>query len=204
MPNSSDSTQTTQTTAPTASSPLFTRLRNLVVVLVAVGLSVAIFLGLQTSSNTATLAAMADESAPLAVALNNGKPTLMEFYADWCTACQAMAQDMGELKQAYGDRVNFVMLNVDNSKWLPEMLRYRVDGIPHFVFLNPEAEPIASTIGEQPRTIMAANLEALATGADLPYAQTRGRMSEVEAATAPKPRSDDPRSHGSQVVVPAL
>lgn len=176
-----------------------TRLRNLVMVLVAIVLSGAMFLGLQTGSNTATLAAMAESATPLMVALNNGKPTLMEFYADWCTACQAMAADMGALKQDYGDQINFVMLNVDNSKWLPEMLRYRVDGIPHFVFLNAEAEPIASTIGEQPRTIMTANLNALVSGSSLPYAQARGRISEVEAATAP-PRSDDPRSHGSQVV----
>lgn len=176
------------------------RLRNLVIVSVAVILSAAIFLGLQTGSNTASLAAMAETSTPLTEALGNGKPTLMEFYADWCTACQAMAQDMNELKQEYGDRVNFVMLNVDNSKWLPEMLSYRVDGIPHFVFLDPEGDAIASTIGKQPRTIMTSNLDALAIGSPLPYAQSKGRISELESATAPAARSDDPRSHGSQVV----
>jgi len=188
-----------QPTPPSNSSTLAMRLRNLVIVSVAVILSAAIFLGLQTGSNTASLAAMAETSTPLTEALGNGKPTLMEFYADWCTACQAMAQDMNELKQEYGDRVNFVMLNVDNSKWLPEMLSYRVDGIPHFVFLDQEGGAIASTIGEQPKTIMASNLDALASGASLPYAQSKGRMSELEAA-APAARSTDPRSHGSQVV----
>jgi thiol-disulfide isomerase/thioredoxin len=179
---------------------LAARLRNLVIVLVAVILSVAIFLGLQTGTNTASLAAMAETSVPLSQALSNGKPTLMEFYADWCTACQAMAQDMADLRQSYGDRVNFVMLNVDNSKWLPEMLSYRVDGIPHFVFLDAEGETIASTVGEQPRTILTSNLEALSTGAPLPYAQSKGRMSELESAP-PTTRPDDPRSHGSQVVI---
>lgn len=187
---------------PTPSSPatLAVRLRNLVIVLVAVILSVAIFLGLQTGTSSTSLATMAETSMPLNQALSNGKPTLMEFYADWCTACQAMAQDMAELTQTYGDRVNFVMLNVDNSKWLPEMLAYRVDGIPHFVFLDGEGGSIASTIGEQPRTIMASNLEALVAGAALPYAQSRGRTSELEAAAVPPSRPADPRSHGSQVV----
>jgi thiol-disulfide isomerase/thioredoxin len=184
---------------PPQLSALATRLRNLVIVLVAVILSTAIFFGLQSGSNSGSLEATAEAATPLEVALGNGKPTLMEFYANWCTSCQAMAKDMEALQQEYGDRVNFVMLNVDNTKWLPEMLHYRVDGIPHFVFLNSAAEAIASTIGEQPHTIMAANLDALATKAPLPYVQTRGRISEVEAASKASP--DDPRSHGSQVVV---
>jgi thiol-disulfide isomerase/thioredoxin len=178
-----------------------TRLRNFVIVIVAVLLSASVFLGLQTGTSTASLAAMAETSVPLEEALSNGNPTLMEFYADWCTSCQAMAQDMTELKTEYGDRVNFVMLNVDNTKWLPEMLHYRVDGIPHFVFLDRTGETLASSIGEQPRTIMAANLEALMTGNSLPYVQAKGRISGLEAI-APSARPDDPRSHGSQVVSP--
>lgn len=175
--------------------------RNLVLVLAAVALSVALFLGLQGGSNTGSLAAMAKSAVPLETALANGKPTLMEFYADWCTSCQAMAKDMSELRQDYGQQVNFVMLNVDNSKWLPEMLHYRVEAIPHFTFLNAQAEPIASTIGEQPRPIMTANLQALAATEPLPYIQQRGRISQVESSVMPKSSAgEDPRSHGAQVL----
>ena len=72
-----------------------------------------------------------------------------------------MAPDIAALEGQYGDKVNFVMLNVDNTKWLPEMLKYRVDGIPHFVFLGKQGESQAEAIGDQPRTIMANNLEAV-------------------------------------------
>ena len=187
---------------PTPFSPrsLPTRLRNLVIVIVAVVLSGAVFFGLQTGSDTGSLAAMAVTATPLETALTNRKPTLMEFYADWCTSCQAMAKDMSELKATYSDRVNFVMLNVDNSKWLPEMLHYRVDGIPHFVFLDRQGESLASTLGEQPRSIMAANLDAMIAEAALPYVRERGRVSEVEARVAPKASPTDPRGHGAQVV----
>ena len=177
-----------------------TRLRNLVIVLVAIALSVALFLGLRTQTHSVSLATLGEESTPLEVALGNGKPTLMEFYADWCTVCQAMAPDIDQLKQQYGESVNFVMLNVDNSKWLPEILKYRVDGIPHFVFLNKEGEAIAQSIGEQPRTIMATNLEALVAGLSLPYAQGGGQVSKFGAPVAPSSGADDPRRHGSQVV----
>ena len=169
LPNSAPQPSQTQSAHPQPAQPqptasnLATRIRNLAIAFVAIVLSTALFFGLQTDSDSGTLAAMAAVSMPLETALTNGKPSLMEFYADWCTSCQAMAKDMGELEHQYGDRVNFVMLNVDNSKWLPEMLHYRVDGIPHFVFLNAQGEAIASTIGEQPRTVMAVNLEAVIT-----------------------------------------
>ncbi|MBV8885770.1 MAG: thioredoxin fold domain-containing protein [Chroococcidiopsidaceae cyanobacterium CP_BM_RX_35] len=177
------------------------RVRNLLIVLVATVLSLALFLGFQTQTHSVSLTSLDEESVPLEVALGNGKPTLMEFYANWCTVCQAMAPDMEQLKQQHGDSVNFVMLNVDNTKWLPEMLKYRVDGIPHFVFLNSKAEAIAQTVGEQPRIIMASNLEALVAGSPLPYAQGSGQVSRLAASVAPtKSEPDDPRSHGSQVV----
>lgn len=199
--NSADSSATPSTPATRPSEPaLATRIRNLIIVFVAVVLSTAIFLGLQTETSSASLSTLAEESTPLEVALGDRKPILMEFYANWCTSCQAMAGDMTELKQEYGDRVNFVMLNVDNTKWLPEMLHYHVDGIPHFVFLGADGEAIASVIGEQPKAIMAANLEALGADQPLPYVRAKGQVSQVAAPTTPQVSEDDPRSHGAQVV----
>lgn len=181
-------------------STVGTRFRNLLIVLVAIALSVALFLGLQTEKNSVSLTTLDEQSTPIEVALGNGKPTLMEFYANWCTSCQAMAPNIAQLKQQYPESVNFVMLNVDNTKWLPEILKYRVDGIPLFVFLNNDGVAIAQTIGEQPRTVMAANLEALVAGLPLPYAQSGGQVSKFEAPVAPDSGADDPRLHGSQVV----
>ena len=174
------------------------RVRNLLIVIVAIALSVALFLGIRSQNTDVSLTALDEKSTPLEVALSNGKPTLMEFYANWCTVCQAMAPDIAHLEQEYAD-VNFVMLNVDNTKWLPEMLKYRVDGIPHFVFLDRQGEAIASVVGSQPRTIMATNLEAMLADSPLPYAQTSGQVSKFTAPVAPAAK-DDPRSHGSQVV----
>jgi thiol-disulfide isomerase/thioredoxin len=195
--NSPDSVPTPPQTPEVTSG---TRIRNFLIALVAIALGVALFLGLQTKTDGASLETQATQSTPLEVALTNGKPTLMEFYANWCTSCQAMAKDLGELKQQYADSVNFVMLNVDNTKWLPEILNYRVDGIPHFVFLGQDGKAIAQTIGEQPRTVMTANLDALITDKPLPYAQGNGKVSAFESpVSANQPPQDDPRSHGAQV-----
>ncbi|WP_414544565.1 thioredoxin family protein [Nostoc sp. CCY0012] len=176
------------------------RVRNFLIAIVAIALSVALVLGLQTETNSASLTDLDQASTPLEVAISNGKPSIVEFYANWCTVCQKMAPDIAQLEQEYTDKVNFVMLNVDNTKWLPEMLKYRVDGIPHFVFLDNNGETIAQAIGDQTHTVMASNLEALVAGSSLPYAQTSGQVSKFSAPVAPANSQDDPRSHGSQVV----
>jgi thiol-disulfide isomerase/thioredoxin len=196
-PNSPDSTSTSTQTPETS---LGQRIRNSLIALVALGLGVLLFLGTQTQTGAVSLDAQAEASTPLEVAISNDKPTLMEFYANWCTSCQAMAKDLGELKEKYADSVNFVMLNVDNSKWLPEILNYRVDGIPHFVYLSQDGNAIAQAIGEQPRSILEANLDALVASVPLPYTQGSGKVSEFAApVSATNTTPDDPRSHGAQV-----
>ncbi|MEM6715268.1 MAG: thioredoxin family protein [Cyanobacteria bacterium P01_D01_bin.6] len=199
--------QSTQSsTSPNAATTpnLATKARNLLVVSVAMILSVLVVMGVRTQTPAASLETLAAESTSLEVALTNEKPSFMEFYANWCTSCQAMAGDMASLRTAYGNDVNFVMLNVDNNKWLPEMLHYRVDGIPHFVYLNEQGEPVTAVIGEQPKAVIASNLEALIAGDTLPYQQGLGQTSDLETPAARSAvltqtnRSDDPRSHGAQ------
>jgi thiol-disulfide isomerase/thioredoxin len=194
------STSPSQATVPS----LAKKVRNLLVVSVAVVLSVLVVMGVRTTTPAASLETLAVASTPLEEALTNEKPSLVEFYANWCTSCQAMAGDMAELQTTYGNDVNFVMLNVDNNKWLPEMLHYRVDGIPHFVYLNEQGEPVTAAVGEQPKAVIASNLDALIDGEGLPYVQGMGQASRLESPSArgaiirSAGRSDDPRSHGAQ------
>lgn len=198
-PNSPNSTVSAAPKTMEAKSTA-TRIRNLLVVLAAIALSVSIFFGMKTQTPSSSLTEMAKASTPLETALANGKPTLMEFYANWCGSCQAMAKDLSEIKQKYAEPMNFVMLNVDNDKWLPEVSKYRVDGIPHFVYLNDRGSAVAQTIGEAPRSIMEENLEALIAGKPIPHSQSSGQVSDFTPATGPvKASSSDPRVHGSQV-----
>ncbi len=176
-----------------------TRVKNFLIAIAAIALTIALSIGLRMETNAVSLASLEKQSTPLAVAVSNGKPSLIEFYADWCTSCQAMAGDIGLLEKQYADKVNFVMLNVDNTKWLPEVLKYQVDGIPHFVFLAGDGQEIAQAIGKQPRAIMANNIEAL-IGGGLPATQSSGQVSKFAAPVTPSGNNDDPRLHSSQVV----
>lgn len=189
----SDSSNTSS--APKAEqSSITTQFRNLLVVVIAIALSIVLFISSRQQTEQPSLSTLAANSTPLDVALINQKPTLMEFYANWCTSCQAMADDMQSLKDEFGDSVNFVMLNVDNNKWLPEILKFDVDGIPHFVFLDAEGDVLASTIGQQPRSILAENLSTLTAEGTLSNPQVIGQTSTFQPAV--KGNNDDPRSHG--------
>jgi thiol:disulfide interchange protein len=182
----------------TASAPQ--RLRNFAIAIVAIVLVVALGLGLRTQTSGASLEAQAAQAQPIDVALKNGKPTLMEFYANWCTSCQAMAADLAVVKSRFGDRVNFAMLNVDNTKWLPEVTKYRVDGIPHFVFFDARGQVLAQAIGEQPRQILEAKLSALAAGETLSSSSATGEVSALSTKVTPnsaKAPKTDPRAHGA-------
>ena len=198
--NPSSSTAAPNSNTPNPDPPsTATRLRNFAIVVVAIFLSVAIVLGLRTETGVASLSEQAQASTPLEVALSNNKPTLMEFYANWCTTCQAMAPQMQQLKESYSDRVNFVMLNVDNTKWLPEVTEYNIDGIPHFVFIDRSGKALAQAIGEPPRTVLAENLDALiANHTSLPHDRITGQTSDFDPKGVPNSgSSDDPRSHGA-------
>ena len=88
-------------------SPVNNSARNIIIAIAAVILSVALFLGLQTETSSTSLESQVKKSTDLTVALNNNKPTLTEFYADWCTSCQAMAGDLAQIKAEYGESRQF-------------------------------------------------------------------------------------------------
>ncbi len=171
-----------------------TQLRNGLVAIAAVLLALALFVGLRTEKLGVSLAGLAERSVPLETAIAGDRPILLEFYADWCAVCQAMAADGEALRREFGDRVDFVMLNVDNRKWLPEMQRYQVDGIPHFVFLDATHQPQGTAIGRIPLTAMQENLIALLNRQSLPHAQWTGDRSFTTGTGVPFPV--DPKAHG--------
>jgi thiol-disulfide isomerase/thioredoxin len=171
------------------------RLRNGLVAALAVLLAAGLFLANQARQAGTSLAALAAEAVPWEEAQANGKPSLVEFYADWCTTCRSMAPLLANLKKEFAQQINFVMLNVDNPKWLPELSRYRVNGIPHFLFLDSQGEVVGSTIGEQPASVLRANLLALAAGDPLPLTQP-GPVSALQPGGPVLPAQPDPRTHG--------
>ena len=79
------------------------------------------------SASGPNLATLEASAVPLDAALRSGRPTVVEFYADWCEVCKEMAPAVYEAEKVYSGEVNFAMLNVDNVKWGDELeVRVRV------------------------------------------------------------------------------
>ena len=63
----------------------------------AIGFGVAAFLTLRVLSGAPTFDNLERASMPLDTALQNGKPTVIEFYASWCSICRELLPDTLEV-----------------------------------------------------------------------------------------------------------
>ena len=95
------------------------------------------------------------------IALSNGKPTVFEFYADWCEVCKEMAPKIDDIKNDYDKDINFVFLNVDNPKWEKYIRDLNVNGIPQVNIFDKDAQLEFTLIGKQEETIIKESLDNL-------------------------------------------
>jgi len=88
------------------------------------------------------------------MAFTNGKPTYLEFYAEWCEICKEMAPEVTELKENFDNEINFVFLNVDNPKWDKFIKQFNVNGIPQINFIDSNLNVKATFTGLQKETTL--------------------------------------------------
>ena len=175
------------------SSPLGTTQRWVLVV-VAIALAFGLLIlrgGIQSES---PMEQLARRSLDPQTALTNGRPTLIEFYADWCQACREMAPAMLSLEQSTRDRLDVVLVNVDNPRWLDLVDRYEVNGIPQLNLFAADGQPRGRSIGVRTGQELQALGDALINDSPVPALQGIGSASTLQDLA----RTDrtGPRSHG--------
>lgn len=60
--------------------------------------------------------------------INQPKPVLIDFYAEWCGPCKMMSPVLKQVKDNLGDRVSIIKIDVDKNQELAS--KYQVRGVP--------------------------------------------------------------------------
>lgn len=70
--------------------------------------------------------------------IKDSKPTLVDFFATWCGPCKMQSPILEQVKNALGDAVNIIKVDIDRNQALAQ--QYRVMSVPTLiVFKDGEA-----------------------------------------------------------------
>ena len=80
--------------------------------------------------------------------IQSEKPVIVDFWAEWCGPCHAVAPVLDKIVEEHGDELKLVKVNIDEEQGLA--LRYGVSSIPMMILFE-NGEPQASAVGAMPK-----------------------------------------------------
>ena len=80
--------------------------------------------------------------------LQSEQPVIVEFWAEWCGPCHAVAPILEKIADERKDELRVVKLNIDEEQDIAT--RYGIVSIPTIVMFK-DGEPAAAAIGAQPK-----------------------------------------------------
>ena len=89
--------------------------------------------------------------------LDNPKPVMVDFWAEWCGPCRMVSPILDEIAAEYADKIDIVKVNVDEEPQLA--MQYGVTGIPMMAVF--QGGSIAKQmVGAKPKTAIVEELAA--------------------------------------------
>ena len=73
------------------------------------------------------------------------KPVLVDFWAEWCRPCKAIAPVLEEVAQEYGDKVIFAKVNIEENPNIAP--KFGIRGIPTLLIFK-HGKVVATQVGE--------------------------------------------------------
>jgi thioredoxin 1 len=87
--------------------------------------------------------------------LESEKAVLVDFWAEWCGPCHAVAPVLDRIVEERAEEVRLVKVNVDEEQDLAR--RYGIASIPTIILFK-DGEPAAAAIGAQPKSMLERSL----------------------------------------------
>ena len=84
------------------------------------------------------------------------KPTLVDFWAEWCGPCKMVGPIVEEIAAEYDGRMRVAKMNVDENGDTPG--NYGIRGIPTLILFK-NGEEAARLVGFRPKEAMVRELE---------------------------------------------
>ena len=83
--------------------------------------------------------------------LQNSKPVIVDYWAEWCGPCRMIAPVLEEIAGEYADKIDVVKLNVDHNPVTSQ--KYRILNIPTLsVFKGGEV--VKEIVGARPKSAL--------------------------------------------------